>query len=93
METKDAMEIIKCFVMENNNFETIYYKHRFANKEVLTPRFIVETEWSCNIEHMIDKWHEAQRKTDCYGWFTAFFGELDTDNRIAFTKWLLEHKK
>lgn len=81
------------FICENNNFERVSYHHRFADIDIMVPRFIAEAKWSCNVEHMIDKWNEATRRTDCYGYFVKFYCEMDTCNKEAMVDWILNHRE
>lgn len=85
------LSAIDRFICEANNFETIYYHHRFADKDVLAPRMIVEGKWTCNVEHMIDKWHEACRCADTY-WFMYFYCQLDNANKEAMVNWIMENR-
>lgn len=92
MITNELLAIDK-FICENNNFGTTRYHHRFADKDVYVPTFIVESKWTCSVEHMIDKWNSAQKHTDCYGFFIKFYVELDTENKAAMVEWILNNRE
>lgn len=60
-------------------------------KKVCLPKFIVKANWSCSLDHIIDKWNECTNERDSYAFLPRFYAELDAENRRALIDYVLEH--
>lgn len=55
------------------------------------PRFLAEAKWTCNLNHMIDKWNEACRSRNTDAYLVTFYANLDGDNRKILLEWVLQN--
>lgn len=53
------------------------------------PQFLVEAKWTCNLDHMVQKWQMAVHNGNCYDYLNRFYAELDIENRIALLEWIM----
>lgn len=76
------------------NYELVSYDYvdfGGEKKHTYVPRFIVEAEWNCNIQHMIGKWKSSLKSEDPDTYIPRFYAELSKDNRKAFLKWVMNN--
>ena len=62
-----------------------------STKEIHIPEFLVGAKWTCNLQHMIDKWNDACRSQNTDSYLVKFYANLDNNNRIALLEWILEN--
>lgn len=82
---KMAMIAINKWMYFGWNYSNMEYKGMFI------PQFLVETKWTCNREHMIEKWKNATRSDSPNEYLTKFYAELDMGNRQALIEWVMEN--
>ena len=89
---KNAMLGINEFVWMAINYDTVRYKFKFSDMESYVPRFIVETPWTCNTDHMASKWLGiAERDGRGYGRLIEFYLDLDNGNKLALMEWIMNN--
>jgi len=89
---KNAMLGINEFIWMAINYDTVLYKYKFSDLERYVPRFIVETPWTCNTDHMASKWYGiASEDTYGYGRLIKFYLDLDNANKIALLEWIMSN--
>ena len=89
---KNAMLGINEFVWMAINYDTVRYKFKFSDMESYVPRFIVETPWTCNADHMASKWLGiAERDGRGYGRLIEFYLDLDNGNKLALMEWIMNN--
>lgn len=64
----------------NGEIETIY-----------VPEFIKEVKWTCNLLHIVEKWHEATYHNNPDGYLTRFYSTLDNNNQILLMEWVMNN--
>ena len=80
-------------------FFSMNYKVGFYNWEDMwgemhedfLPMFIMEVDWGCSRQHMIEKWKYYGENEDSYGRINRFYAELDNENREAFVNWMMNN--
>lgn len=91
---KLAIEAINKWFYFCMNYETVLHNWKGVRGEQYSehiPRFLAEAKWTCNLDHMVEKWQMAVNKGNCYDYLTRFYAELDTANRIALLEWVMAH--
>lgn len=88
-----AMEAINKWLYFGWNFGLVYHKwDGFSGIMAETiPVFIRDAKWTCSLDHMLDKWHEAIKSGNTDAYLVKFYSMLDGENRIALMKWVLEN--
>ena len=86
---KIAMTAINKWLFHGWNYESVLVET--ASFKGCVPQFLKEVKWTCNLDHMIEKWHHAvkSRNTDAY--LPAFYANLDGDNRKLLLEWILQN--
>ena len=89
---KNAMLGINEFIWMAINYDTVLYKYKFSDLERYVPRFITETPWTCDTDHMASKWYGIA-SDDAYGYgrLIKFYLELDNSNKLALLEWIMNH--
>lgn len=62
-----------------------------STKTIHIPEFLAGTKWTCNLQHMIEKWNNACRGQRADAYLVRFYADLDNGNRIALLEWVLEN--
>lgn len=62
-----------------------------CSKRIYVPRFLAEVKWTCNLQHMVDKWKLACLSQNESAYLMTFYANLDNDNRRALLEWVLEN--
>lgn len=89
---KNAMTAINEFIWMAINYDSVYYKFKFSEKESYVPQFIVETPWKCNTDHIANKWLGiAERDGRGYGRLIEFYLDLDNGNKLALMEWIMNN--
>ena len=91
---KIAMTAINKWLFFGWNYRTVHHKWRSIwneQKSENVPAFLVEAKWTCNFDHMLDKWKAATRSGNSHSYLVRFYGELDDKNRIALLDWVLRN--
>lgn len=89
------MEAINRWLFHAWNYEQINAEvpdyFRGGTTRVHIPRFLAEAKWTCNLNHMIDKWNEACRSRNTDAYLVTFYANLDGDNRKILLEWVLQN--
>lgn len=76
------------------NYQCIQHEWVAANGDRRTgavPQFLAEVRWTCNFDHMYQKWCTAINDTDTNSYLVKFYAELDDRNRELLLEWIMEH--
>lgn len=79
------------FIYHSWNYQLSQKPVKVNGKNVIVPRFVLEVEWSCPTQHMIDKWVEATRTRDPHSYMSRFYSILDTTNMVKLISWVMEN--
>ena len=89
---KNAMLGINEFIWMAINYDTVIYKYKFSDLERYVPRFVAETPWTCDTDHMASKWYGiASEDAYGYGRLIKFYLELDNSNKLALLEWIINN--
>lgn len=89
---KNAMLGINEFVWMAINYDTVLYNFQFSDRQTYLPRFIVETPWTCNTDHIAGKWIGiAESDSRGYGRLIEFYLQLDNSNKLALMEWIMNN--
>ncbi len=89
-----AMTAINKWLYFGWNYNTRYYSWVGADgKEVgeHLPEFVGEVKWTCPLQHMREKWHQATRSRNADAYLVRFYAELDNQNRQLLLEWVLKN--
>lgn len=83
------------FLFYNWNFDSVPYDMNVYGtiRHIMIPRVIVEAEWNCDVDHIIDKWFAATKFSEPDAYFPRLYAELSVDNRRAFLTWIINNYK
>ena len=88
------MESINRFCYESLNYESVYYEWQMPwNKgriALYVPRFIAEIAWTCDTDHMVEKWIKALRYAQPAA-FVIFYVNLDATNQDKMAEWIMKN--
>lgn len=76
------------------NYEMKYYEWtNIFGKEraAYLPKFLMEINWNCGCDHLIDKWFKIVNDSDSYGTINRFYAELDSKNRALLEEYVLNN--
>ena len=76
------------------NYEIIHHKWNSTNgeqKEEWLPAFLVKAQWTCNFDHMLDKWNKVTQSGNTNSYLTQFYAELDTTNCKILLEWIMQN--
>lgn len=76
------------------NYEVVLHQWKSCNGEQKTgyfPAFLVECKWTCNFDHMAEKWSAATRSGNCDSYLVRFYAELSMDNRQTLLEWVMQN--
>ncbi len=62
-----------------------------GTKTHYVPEFLKKVKWTCNINHMIEKWNYATRTQDPDAYMVKFYAELDNTNRKLLLEWVVQN--
>ena len=91
---KVAIDAINKFMFYCWNYDTISHTwETFCGEEVTqyVPEFLVKVNWTCNFNHMHEKWKEATSKASAYDYIPRFYAEIDSENRRIMLEWIVEN--
>lgn len=91
---KTAIKAINKWVFFGWNYQCIQHEWVAANGDRRTgavPQFLAEVRWTCNFDHMYQKWCTAINDTDTNSYLVKFYAELDDRNRELLLEWIMEH--
>lgn len=92
---KIGIEAVNRWIFHGWNYEMttveIHDNSTGAIKKIHIPEFLKGAKWTCNLQHMIDKWNDACRSKNTDAYLVKFYANLDNDNRIALLEWVLEN--
>lgn len=91
---KTAIKAINKWVFFGWNYPCIQHEWTAANgdqRSGIVPQFLVEVKWTCNFDHMYQKWCIAVHDTDPNSYLVKFYAELDDSNRELLLEWVMEH--
>lgn len=89
---KSALRGINEFIWMAINYDSVLYKFRFTDRETYIPRFVAETPWTCDTDHLANKWLGiAEDMPDGYGRLVKFYLQLDNSNKIALLEWIMNN--
>ena len=80
---KTAIKAINKWVFFGWNYQCIQHEWVAANGDWRTgavPQFLAEVRWTCNFDHMYQKWCTAINDTDTNSYLVTFYAELDDRN-------------
>lgn len=89
-----AMIAINKWLYFGWNYDTVLHKWKSVygeQKEECLPAFLVEAKWTCNLDHMLEKWHKSIKNGDVHSYLTRFYADLDTENRKILLEWVLQN--
>lgn len=93
-ETQIALEAINKWLYFGWNFSSEYHEWKGAGgqtRQMVLPTFLFKVRWSCNLDHMVDKWVAATRYKDADTYLIKFYCELDLWNRRLLLEWIMEN--
>lgn len=93
-EMIDAMKGINKFMYFSWNYESVYHDTITVDGERISryiPRMVEEVNWSCNREHIINKWFECTDMNNPHAYMSKFYSELGGENRIKVMEWILNN--
>ena len=76
------------------NYKTILHSWKAPSDITRTehvPEFLAKVKWSCNFDHMFNKWQIVCDQHDAYGRLVGFYSLLDSENRMALLTWVIEN--
>ena len=91
---KAGIKAINKWVFFGWNYSCVHHEWISFNGEKkceAVPQFLVEVKWTCNFDHMYQKWSIAIRDTDPNSYLVKFYAELDDSNRELLLVWVMEH--
>ena len=91
---KTAINAINKWVFFGWNYQCIQHEWVAANgdkKSGTVPQFLVEVKWTCNFDHMYQKWRIAVHDMNTNSYLVKFYAELDDRNRELLLVWIMEH--
>ena len=88
-EISTAITAVNKWLFHGWNYETI--PQRNHGKLVYVPRFLVEVEWNCNFDHMLEKWNLATKAGNSDAYMASLYKELDSENRSRLIAWVMEN--
>lgn len=93
-EMKTAMVAINKWLYHGWNYKMVEHTYDNGTGRTQTrtlPQFLVETKWTCHISHMIDKWEKIAEYGTPHAYMTAFYAELDMENRRRLIEWVMSN--
>lgn len=88
---KIGIEAVNRWVFYGWNYEMVEIARSPTNEPINVPKFIVEVQWTCNQEHMIEKWWSSCKGEESSAYLVNFYAKLDYENRIKLVEWVLEN--
>ena len=87
------MQGINRFLFWSWNFESVPYTMNVCGKKlrVMVPEVIVNAEWTCSVDHMVEKWFAVAEHSEPAALFPRFYMELSADNRRALLQWVINN--
>ena len=79
------------FIYHSWNYQLSQKPVKVDGKNVIIPRFVLEVEWDCPTQHMVDKWVEATMTKDPHSYMSRFYSGLGTANRAKLISWVMEN--
>lgn len=79
------------FIYHSWNYQLSQKPVKVDGKNVIIPRFVLEVEWDCPTQHMVDKWVEATMTEDPHSYMSHFYSGLGTTNRMKLISWVMEN--
>lgn len=76
------------------NYEMKYYEWTDIfgkGRAAYLPKFLMEINWNCGRDHLIDKWFKIADKSDSYGTINRFYAELGDKNRELLEEYVLNN--
>ena len=86
---KIGIEAVNRWVFYGWNYEMIEIVRSPTNEPINVPKFIVEVQWTCNQEHMIEKWLSSCKVESPSAYLVNFYSKLDNENSIKLIEWVL----
>lgn len=89
---KNAIMAINKWFYFAMNYKTILHEWEGASgirRSEHLPEFLVQAQWTCNLDHMYSKWRTATSSQNPSAYLMNFYAELDNANRIIFIEWLM----
>lgn len=89
-----ALTAINKWLFFGWNYETVRHEWKGGNGEQKVgyfPDFLVKVQWTCNFDHMADKWSAAVRSGNGDSYLVRFYAELDTTNRQRLLEWVMQN--
>ncbi len=91
---KTAIKAINKWVFFGWNYSCIQHEWKAGNGEQrngTVPQFLVEVKWTCNFDHMYQKWRIAVHDANPNSYLVKFYAELDDRNRELLLEWIMEN--
>lgn len=73
------------------NYDLVLWRGTERDEWQSLPKFLVETKWNCNLNHMIGKWNSAIQCGNPDAYLTRFYAELDMSNRQSLIEWVMDN--
>lgn len=89
-----ALRAINKWMYFGWNYSSEYYEWKSAGgetRQMVLPTFLFKIKWSCNFDHMVEKWIEATRYKDPDTYLIRFYCELDLWNRRLLLEWVMNN--
>lgn len=84
-EMKTALVAINKWMYFGWNYKSMCHKGKFV------PKFLAEVKWTCNYEHMLEKWESVTDRNVTNAYLVSFYAELDMPNRQALLEWVMNN--
>ena len=88
---KVAIVAINKWLFFGWNYDLVLWRGTERDEWQSLPKFLIETKWTCNLEHMISKWYKAIQCNEPDAYLTKFYADLDDENRQALIAWVMNN--
>lgn len=88
-----AITAINKWMFFSWNYASIEYEMTIGCRTeiVIIPEFLARVNWTCNINHMIEKWSKCCQTTNAFGYLSKFYAELDSENSRLLIEWVMKN--
>lgn len=93
-EMKIALQAINKWLYFGWNFSSEYHEWQSIGgetKQMVLPSFLFKIKWTCNFDHMVDKWILATKYKDSDTYLVRFYCELGIENRQRLLEWVMNN--
>ncbi len=93
-DLKTAITAINKWLFFGWNYECIWHEWKSihgTSKAQYVPRFLAEAKWTCNFDHMLEKWRNAYCRSNGDSHLVAFYADIDNANRKILLEWVMNN--